>query len=204
MNDVRQRHNQQKFDLLYSYTKPHDSIVDIGCGRGGDLHKWKKRNLNVVAVDPNEQYISDARVRDKGMYVDWRVGTDCPMGQFDAASAMFSIHHSVSGDPVNQIQTILGNIKPGGYFFGCIPDGDDIIRDKEFESSEGSFHLVGHSQVEWSVPGPYFDGSICTEPIMTRSMLEYFIGLKSEKWEKMGPRGSISYYYVKFAFKKPY
>lgn len=39
-------------------------IIDIGAGRGGDLHKWKElKSADILAVEPNEEYLQEYRKR---------------------------------------------------------------------------------------------------------------------------------------------
>jgi ribA/ribD-fused uncharacterized protein len=50
--DVYAFHNKIKEDLYKTNLKSEDTLLEIGSGRGGDLHKWKRAHLSkVVAVD---------------------------------------------------------------------------------------------------------------------------------------------------------
>ena len=41
MEEIRKYHNESKRLLIQSATREGDSILDVGCGFGGDLQKWR-------------------------------------------------------------------------------------------------------------------------------------------------------------------
>jgi len=48
----RKFHNHIKKTLIEKYNSPGASLLDLGCGKGGDLHKWQKAKIkNVLALD---------------------------------------------------------------------------------------------------------------------------------------------------------
>ena len=48
--------NMQKKTLLSTYVPKGQTILDIGSGRGGDLHKWTRNQYSVYAVEPDESH----------------------------------------------------------------------------------------------------------------------------------------------------
>jgi hypothetical protein len=64
LNTMRNYHNVIKRGLLHKYCEK-DTIVDIGAGRGGDLHKWKKlgTGTEVLAIEPNSDYLMEFHTR---------------------------------------------------------------------------------------------------------------------------------------------
>jgi hypothetical protein len=55
---MRRYHNKFKRYLLKEYIKGK-TLVDIGSGKGGDLHKWKELGINVLAVEPSREHIDE-------------------------------------------------------------------------------------------------------------------------------------------------
>lgn len=59
---LRRHHNDIKkllFDVI-----PNGSVgLDIGSGRGGDLHKWLSKDFEMFLVEPNDENIKEARKR---------------------------------------------------------------------------------------------------------------------------------------------
>ncbi len=41
MEEVRRHHNNLKRDLIKRVTVKNSQVLDVGCGMGGDLKKWK-------------------------------------------------------------------------------------------------------------------------------------------------------------------
>ena len=64
LNTMRHYHNVIKRELLHQYCEK-DTIVDIGAGRGGDLHKWKKLGpgTEVLAIEPNSENLMEFHTR---------------------------------------------------------------------------------------------------------------------------------------------
>ena len=51
---MRKYHNEVKMDLLAKHFGPGSTILDIGSGRGGDIHKWRTLGLKrVYAMEPD-------------------------------------------------------------------------------------------------------------------------------------------------------
>lgn len=203
--DVRKRHNSAKFDLLKHYTKRGSTLLDVGSGRGGDIHKWNKLYLSVTACEPYEKFVHDmiGRINEsKYLNVTLFHGDvrTAPMVQFDTISYMFSIHYIWAHDTQDQINALRARVKPGGFIIGTIPWGDRIQSQKEFMSPEGTFWLQDR-EVCWSVDGPFYNETVQKEPLVTKDMLVNALGDRFDllQWEPLGPEG-ISPFYAKFAF----
>ena len=60
---VREFHNGLKLSILRNMC-PIDWLIDIGCGRLNDLHKWKQLNIpNIIAVDPDTNQLLEGMKR---------------------------------------------------------------------------------------------------------------------------------------------
>lgn len=136
-------------------------VLDICCGKGGDLSKWQKARVeHVVFADIAEVSVQqcqtrydDLRSRSRGgrLFTAEFIAADCtkdtlrdkyrdPSISFDIVSCQFGLHYSFESLP--QAKRMLTNIseclKPGGYFFGTIPDAYEIVSRGQ-KSPDGSF-----------------------------------------------------------------
>lgn len=135
-------HNAVKRALLAAFIKPGDAILDIACGRGGDVHKWADLRVSrVVGLDISSEAIREARRRLQGLQglhgsenpanVDfvhvttltqhpWRSDT-----RFDVVSCMFALHYFWESEATAHtiFHTISANLKDGGYFLCVLPSG---------------------------------------------------------------------------------
>lgn len=146
---LKQFHNQVKRDLLEEYADCAGKLLDICCGRGGDLHKWIRCGIQrVVAVDISSLELREARARYKVRQSPY-LATTCDfrcedvtqrtweVNEYDVISAMFCMHYFCSSRETLQtvLQGIARCLKPGGFFIGCMPDGSKV---EEYVASKAS------------------------------------------------------------------
>ncbi|XP_078071800.1 mRNA cap guanine-N(7) methyltransferase [Mustelus asterias] len=134
------------------------SVMDLGCGKGGDLLKWKKGQINkLVCVDIADisveqciQRYDDMKNRcysNERLFAAEFVRADCtkelltekyqdPDILFDICSCQFVYHYSF--ETLQQADTMLKNacdrLRPGGYFIGTTPNAFELV--KRLEASE--------------------------------------------------------------------
>lgn len=129
------------------YGKPL-RVLDICCGKGGDLNKWQKARVDrvvfadiaKVSVQQCETRYEDRRKRSGQLFKAEFIAADCtketlrdkyadPSINFDIVSCQFGLHYSF--ESLSQARRMLTNIseclKPDGYFFGTIPDANEIV-----------------------------------------------------------------------------
>lgn len=150
--ELKKFHNAQKRDLIVTYGKC--ALLDLGCGRGGDIGKWIDAGIqSVMGLDMSGEELDEARRRLRGMrgagayefqQFDLREGawlsprTDprpdilgafSPRVKYGAITSMFSLHYFFDRETSlrNVLQTVQHNIEPGGYFVGTVPDGKRIM-----------------------------------------------------------------------------
>ncbi|OWF56493.1 mRNA cap guanine-N7 methyltransferase-like [Mizuhopecten yessoensis] len=140
------RQSQERVDL---------SVLDICCGKGGDLLKWKKGQISkIVCADIAETSVEQCHSRYQEMVDRARndrgpnrifsaefIAADCTKKRlkdmykdsnmsFDIASCQFSFHYCFESYP--QAKLMLQNacecLKLGGYFIGTTPDSYEIVR----------------------------------------------------------------------------
>jgi len=121
-------------------------VLDLGCGKGGDLNKWGKAEIAAyVGVDIAEVSIEQARARlserrrlfDADFY-----DLDCfkyPLSEkvpphllspFDVVSMQFCMHYAFETE--DQVRMMLTNVtkylRPGGVFLGTTPNAKQLLR----------------------------------------------------------------------------
>ncbi|XP_018412331.1 PREDICTED: mRNA cap guanine-N7 methyltransferase [Nanorana parkeri] len=126
------------------------AVLDLGCGKGGDLLKWRKGKIDhLVCTDIAEVSVQQCKQR----YVDMKerarheyifqaefVTADStkellstkfkdPKMTFDISSCQFVYHYSF--ETYEQADMMLRNacepLCPGGYFIGTTPDGFELV-----------------------------------------------------------------------------
>ncbi|XP_013201244.2 mRNA cap guanine-N7 methyltransferase [Amyelois transitella] len=153
---VRNFNNWVKSVLIQEYTdkiREKDygrqlKILDICCGKGGDLSKWQKARVEkvifadiaAVSVQQCQTRYEDLKKRCGRLYSAEFIAADCtketlrdkfedPSINFDLVSCQFGLHYSF--ESLAQARRMLTNIseclKPDGYFFGTIPDAHEIV-----------------------------------------------------------------------------
>lgn len=146
---LRSFNNCIKYILINKYGKPNGSVLELGCGKGGDLAKWGMIGTNqYVGIDLSDESIREAIKRYKhGKYNFQAVfatgdafKTEIPEIlqnfnleevsnlQFDNVSMQFCMHYAFSNE--ESVESMLTNVskslKVGGMFIGTIPSSDYI------------------------------------------------------------------------------
>ncbi|KAK7865111.1 hypothetical protein R5R35_014642 [Gryllus longicercus] len=129
-------------------------VLDIGCGKGGDLFKWKRGSItHLICADLAETSVEQCKNR----YNDLRsrserergyaplfsaefIAADCtkvrlrehykdPSIALDLVSCQFAFHYCF--ESYLQAECMLRNasecLRPGGFFIGTIPDANEIM-----------------------------------------------------------------------------
>ncbi|XP_039976845.1 mRNA cap guanine-N7 methyltransferase [Xiphias gladius] len=135
------------------------SVLDLGCGKGGDLLKWRRGGINhLVCADiagvSVEQCQSRYEEMKKKSHVNEKIFSaqfitaDCskeilseklddPELMFDICSCQFVYHYSFESE--QKADTMLRNacerLKPGGYFIGTTPDAFELVKRVEASDS---------------------------------------------------------------------
>ncbi|KAF9264872.1 guanine-N(7)-methyltransferase [Marasmius fiardii PR-910] len=122
-------------------------VLDMGCGKGGDLNKWSKARIKeLLAVDVASVSVDQARARWEGMkgnrYAASFAALDCyrePLSEafslhqltppFDVVSMQFCMHYAFETE--EKARRMLDNVsrwlRPGGIFIGTIPNAEQLL-----------------------------------------------------------------------------
>lgn len=134
--NMRRFHNHIKRELYNKYTNGITNLLDLACGKLGDLDKWISNNItNVVGYDINPDSIEEAKRRiderdfNAMVYVkDLSRNVLDGNKKFDAVTSMFAFHYFFESNETFEtiMKSIDNNLKYDGYFIGTMFDGEQI------------------------------------------------------------------------------
>ncbi|CCD25518.1 mRNA (guanine-N7)-methyltransferase NDAI_0F02000 [Naumovozyma dairenensis CBS 421] len=144
---LRNFNNAIKYMLIDKYTKRGDVVVELGCGKGGDLRKYGNAGISqFIGIDISNASIQEAHRRYRAMrnlaFQVILITGDCfgeslgpavepfPECRFpcDVVSTQFCLHYAFETEEKARrtLINISKSLKVGGYFFGTIPDSEFI------------------------------------------------------------------------------
>jgi SAM-dependent methyltransferase len=221
MEELRKLHNRCKRNLILKSVAPGSHVLDCGCGRGGDLHKWNSiPKLKITAVDPDEASLTEAQNR----AIESQVGawflppgdirSASKWGPYDVVCYNFSLHY-IFQDTQTYTESILAisrSVKPGGRLIGIAPDKARVLsvlnsKSKFVDRLGNSMELRGDRLMVNLTDGPFYADGGREEPLLDPNTL--IDSLKEHRfkmltWEPMlqTPNGLISDIYSQFVFVK--
>lgn len=137
--NIRNTNNFIKVSLIRQYVRKHDSVLDLGCGKGGDLLKYKRVGIDeYCGVDIAEVSVNDARMRFRNMRCAFRAvfkafdaynETMDLHRQFNVISSQFSFHYAFSSTDSLKValHNVARHLKPGGRFIMTVPSREIIV-----------------------------------------------------------------------------
>jgi SAM-dependent methyltransferase len=219
MDAIRKLHNSVKREFISRWVQRNQLVLDCGCGRGGDWHKWKAVGARVCAIDPDEESLAEAEKRALEMnFRVWFLGKGdirqaAFAGPFDVVCYNFSIHYIADVFEIS-LKALGVAVKPGGLLIGITPEKARI---EALVDSRGYFKDELGNEISvtqggrrlWVrlVDGPFYEDGGRDEPILDSNELVRGLanfGFELILWEPMldRPNGLISDLYSKFVFKK--
>ncbi|KAH3682752.1 hypothetical protein WICPIJ_006287 [Wickerhamomyces pijperi] len=153
--------NAIKYMLIGNYTKPGDRVLDLGCGKGGDINKWEMAKVGeYVGIDISDASIKEAvsRYNRNGLSFPVTYVTGDAFGTalnivlkdypgiltpgFDVVSMQFCLHYGFENEEKakRMIENVARSLKQGGKFIGTIPNYDFFrFKLKRLPEGEKSF-----------------------------------------------------------------
>eukprot|EP00171_Calliarthron_tuberculosum_P006716 IDg6716t1 len=137
--------NWLKSVLINLHTRPGYSVLDLCCGKGGDLRKWQVvfATLHVPARQLMRLTNAADRYNDERSTCTFRptflVGDSFAINiadylqtdhMFDIISCQFAIHYAFGTEErVRQLlRNVTDRLQPGGFFIGTTPDANVLVR----------------------------------------------------------------------------
>ncbi|KAG1676935.1 hypothetical protein FOA52_014811 [Chlamydomonas sp. UWO 241] len=145
---LKEFHNDIKRIMIKRFASNADALLDLCCGRGGDIIKWFKANVRYVkGVDISEGEVLEASkrfeeqkskmaYRNAKLFAEFEVcdalGTaEWTDGQeYDVVTCMFAMHYFFEEEEALKVflHNVALNLKPGGIFMGTIPCGTRVLQ----------------------------------------------------------------------------
>lgn len=142
---MRLFNNWLKSVLIYLHSRPGFSVLDLCCGKGGDLHKWGEAGAtSYVACDTAHVSVTIAADRfnqlSTASFFPLLLVGDCfavrlqdflPAERFfDIVSCQFAIHYAFESEQRVRrlLQNVTDRLKPGRFFIGTTVDANVLIR----------------------------------------------------------------------------
>ena len=210
MDQLRKHHNQAKRDLINQWVRPDSYILDCGCGRGGDWHKWKAVRARVAAIDPDEKSLQEAEERafDIGLGV-WFLGQGdirqaAFAGPFDTVCYNFSIQYILGDHFEHSIKAIKVAVKPGGLLIGITPEKGLIEDTKSPDALGNIFEIHGDKVLMSLTDGPFYADGPKYEPLLDGGVLRQALDpeFRCIAWGPITPvkTGLVTDIYAQFVF----
>ena len=136
-----------------------NSILDLCCGRGGDLPKYAHSDARrVVIADVSQISVEEAisrynEMKPRPQYEMLAIHADCTVpglitdsslgkGTFDIVACQFALHYACSSPQC--LEGLLSNVSdalhPGGVFIGTTLDSNEIVR--RLKATSSGFELA--------------------------------------------------------------
>lgn len=218
MESVRKFHNSIKKKLLEQNVRKDHRVLDVGCGCGGDIHKWNHIGCTRIDMcDPDLDSVREAQMRIDKMEYNFKVShgdiLTCGSGQYDIICYNFSLQYIFENEPlffksINRINDLLKH--NGGKLIGCIPDSDMIYTCTPFVDRHGNSMFMDddhkHVHVKLADSPFYKDNKFKKEPIAFRDLLVThleLLGIHLENWSHFPDNNEvITKMYSTFIFVK--
>jgi mRNA-capping enzyme len=145
--ELKDYHNSVKRALIERFAAGAGSLLDLASGRGGDIQKWGAAKVGqVLGLDLSDAECKEAHSRYAGEQ-QWKKPGAAEFHQsydigrrpldfsgyqakppFDAITCMFALHYFFDKEETLRqvLADVAANLRPGGYFFGCLPDGERV------------------------------------------------------------------------------
>ncbi|ODQ77410.1 hypothetical protein BABINDRAFT_163654 [Babjeviella inositovora NRRL Y-12698] len=147
---MRNFNNAIKYILINTYAAANNRVLELGCGKGGDLNKYAMARIRqFVGIDISDASIVEAIKRYKNLrqkpfeaffatgdcfsltvpeILTPNFGLDQIQYPFDMVSMQFCLHYSFESEAKarRMLENVSKCLKTGGFFIGTIPDSDFI------------------------------------------------------------------------------
>lgn len=143
--ELKNFNNLIKSLIIGRYTHPRDIVLDLGCGKGGDLGKWAKQGVRGwIGIDIADESVRQAAERRASMHharfwietlvmdpfttpIRSRLPQDILPA--DIVSMQFVLHYAYGSEKTIRmlLRNISENLRDNCFFIGTIPDSRKIF-----------------------------------------------------------------------------
>ena len=172
--NIRNFNNFIKSVVLQNYVRKGDWVLDLGCGKGGDLKKFNSINIeSYMGVDFALNSLKEAEKRYKAMkprnfgasFHPFNVyKNEMSLGRvYDAVCSLFSYHYAFTKDFDRKIsaRNVACHLKTNGFFIMTIPRCDEIERRRSRNDLKNSFFEITFDRDD--SPDYYFKLGDCVD-----------------------------------------
>jgi ubiquinone/menaquinone biosynthesis C-methylase UbiE len=130
--NMRRYHNWIKSIILDKYSNRTHSLLDLACGKGGDIHKWVNNNIKTVTgIDINNDSINEAirrsdKIKSNPVSKNFDISFECldlskdlysTDTMYDTVTCFFAMHYFFKDqDSLTNFMFNTVNLKVGGHF----------------------------------------------------------------------------------------
>jgi mRNA (guanine-N7-)-methyltransferase len=152
--NIRNANNFVKSSLIRDYVKKGDAVLDLGCGKGGDLLKYEKVGISEYhGVDIAEVSINDAAMRLKKSNCSFKArfsvhdayNERMQLGRkFDVVSSQFSFHYAFATRESlgTAVRNVAEHLKEDGYFIVTVPSKRAILENLANGKSGNEYYKI--------------------------------------------------------------
>jgi mRNA (guanine-N7-)-methyltransferase len=138
LQSVHRVNNYVKAKLIQDHLVPSGQVLDMPCGKGGDLHKYRQNKPSFyLGLDLVQANVDEAKRRHENtrcmfgahfMQADFTKPLDLT-SHYDLVSCQFALHYA--WDAESRARQVLANVaarlKPDGVFVATFPDYTEIL-----------------------------------------------------------------------------
>lgn len=130
---IRNTHNFIKARLIERFMPTRSHILDLGCGQGGDLLKYRRKRLKSYrGIDVSHTAIERNNERIVSINLHCRCKLECidfcsrewqTPNAYEVVSCQFALQYAFESEAMarNVIRQAANSLKDGGIFLGTIP-----------------------------------------------------------------------------------
>ena len=162
---LRAFNNWIKAVQIGMHARPGMTVLDLACGKGGDLGKWDRARIQryhgidiaPVSIEHAQERLRDMRTSFEASFESrdafsqaFQVDLAC-----DLVSCQFALHYAFRDEQVltQALSNVSGCLKAGGLFFGTIADGTQI---RKLEHLQNSVYSISFAKESWREEGGGF------------------------------------------------
>lgn len=163
---LRAFNNWVKAIQIGMHAKPQMDVLDLACGKGGDLGKWERARIRryhgmdiaPISIEHAQERLKEMRHSRLEASFESRDAFSHPFHlnfECDLVSCQFALHYAFINEKTlkQALENVSRCLKPGGLFFGTIADGSQIRKMEHFQNSVFS---IKFSNDKWKELGGGF------------------------------------------------